>query len=419
MTSGAPQVELNTGNYPNLDPSAPSNASNVNGTVQDAKNSVYSNAQSAMDSVANHPVTQNVKDTINNGPVAQNIKDEAGKTQSEFSNLASARKTPDQKAATGQELTHYHSMFYSLLSWENPRATAVSFVTTILCIFAARYVPVLRYAFKGLYIVLGAVAAAEVAGKAILNKGLVSQMRPKKYYVIPRESLEAMLEDVEQLINFFVIEFQRILFAENVYATVAAFTVTLISYFLVKFVPKWGLALIGTSVLYLAPLIYLQNREAIDAQLRNIGNIVNQQTAQVKDMAAQTSSRAAETVKATAHQYTEKAQEMMGHAKQRAASPSAPNPGNMNPMKNEPEREVHRDDFKNMAASGSAPNPGNVNPFKNEPGREFSNSDFPSAPKREPLNAHSTFDQSTYGQTTYGQTNYDQAEIGRAEPQFQ
>ncbi|TKA34509.1 hypothetical protein B0A49_13913, partial [Cryomyces minteri] len=224
-----------------------------------------------------------------------------------------------------------------------------------------------------------------------------------------------------------------------------AFTVTLISYFLVKFVPKWGLALIGTSVLYLAPLIYLQNREAIDAQLRNIGNIVNQQTAQVKDMAAQTSSRAAETVKATAHQYTEKAQEMMGHAKQRAASPSAPNPGNMNPMKNEPEREVHRDDiknmassesapnpgnvnpfkneperevhrddFKNMAASGSAPNPGNVNPFKNEPEREFSNSDFPSAPKQEPLNAHSTFDQSTYGQT-----NYDQAEMGRAEPQFQ
>ncbi|TKA53127.1 hypothetical protein B0A49_10962, partial [Cryomyces minteri] len=396
-------VELNTGNYPNLDPSAPSNTSNVNGTVQDAKN----NAQSAMDSVANHPVTQNVKDTINNGPVAQNIKDEAGKTQSEFSNLASARKTPDQKAATGQELTHYHSMFYSLLSWENPRATAVSFVTTILCIFAARYVPVLRYAFK-------AVAAAEVAGKAVLNKGLVSQMRPKKYYVIPRESLEAMLEDVEQLINFFVIEFQRILFAENVYATIAAFTVTLISYFLVKFVPKWGLALIGTSVLYLAPLIYLQNREAIDAQLRNIGNIVNQQTAQVKDMAAQTSSRAAETVKATAHQYTEKAQEMMGHAKQRAASPSAPNPGNMNPMKNEPEREVHRDDIKNMASSESAPNPGNVNPFKNEPEREFSNSDFPSAPKQEPLNAHSTFDQSTYGQT-----NYDQAEMGRAEPQFQ
>ena len=46
-------------------------------------------------------------------------------------------------------------------------------------------------------------------------------MRPRKYYTIPRETLEAALEDVEQLINFFVIEFQRIVFAENVYATVA------------------------------------------------------------------------------------------------------------------------------------------------------------------------------------------------------
>lgn len=46
-------------------------------------------------------------------------------------------------------------------------------------------------------------------------------MRPRKYYTIPRQNLEAALEDVEQLINFFVIEFQRIVFAENVYATVA------------------------------------------------------------------------------------------------------------------------------------------------------------------------------------------------------
>lgn len=46
-------------------------------------------------------------------------------------------------------------------------------------------------------------------------------MRPRKYWTIPRESLERMTEDVEQLINFFVIEIQRILYAENVYATLA------------------------------------------------------------------------------------------------------------------------------------------------------------------------------------------------------
>jgi len=45
-------------------------------------------------------------------------------------------------------------------------------------------------------------------------------MRPRKYYTIPRETLEASLEDAEQFVNFFIIELQRIVFAENVYATI-------------------------------------------------------------------------------------------------------------------------------------------------------------------------------------------------------
>lgn len=45
-------------------------------------------------------------------------------------------------------------------------------------------------------------------------------MRPRKYYTIPRESIESSAEDLEQFLNFFVIEFQRIVFAENIYATV-------------------------------------------------------------------------------------------------------------------------------------------------------------------------------------------------------
>ena len=61
----------------------------------------------------------------------------------------------------------------------------------------------------------------EIAGKVLFDDGLASKMRPRKYWTIPRESLERMTEDVEQLINFFVIESQRILYAENVYATLA------------------------------------------------------------------------------------------------------------------------------------------------------------------------------------------------------
>lgn len=57
----------------------------------------------------------------NLGPVAQNVKDEGAKASSELSNLAASRKTPANPAATGQPLTHYHSFFSELLSWNNPR----------------------------------------------------------------------------------------------------------------------------------------------------------------------------------------------------------------------------------------------------------------------------------------------------------
>lgn len=63
--------------------------------------------------------------------------------------------------------------------------------------------------------------AAEVAGHVLFSQGLAGSFRPRKYFTIPRETLEASLEDLQQLLDFFLIEFQRVLFAENVVHTVA------------------------------------------------------------------------------------------------------------------------------------------------------------------------------------------------------
>jgi hypothetical protein len=65
-----------------------------------------------------------------------------------------------------------------------------------------------------------ATASAEIVGKLVFHNGLTSQIRPKRYYTIPKDTLELVLDDVQELINFFVIEFQRVLFAENVSHTV-------------------------------------------------------------------------------------------------------------------------------------------------------------------------------------------------------
>jgi hypothetical protein len=169
-----------------------------------------------MDSVKNSQTYQNLA----NGPMASKASDEAAATKNEFSNLAAARQTPSTTAANGQNLTHYHSLFYNLLSWENPRATGISYAAIVIFIFATRYVPLVRYGLKLSYMILGVMAAAELAGKMIFSEGFATKMRPRKYYTVPRETLESVMEDLVELANFFVIEFQRVVFAENVYVTI-------------------------------------------------------------------------------------------------------------------------------------------------------------------------------------------------------
>lgn len=325
--SEAPHLELNHSNLPDLGSLAPEttteSAGHTNGSakVQGTKDSILNSAQSAMASVANHPTTQSLKDSVVNGPVGQNVQAESAKTKNEFADLANARTTPDEPAATGQPLTHYHSLFYRLLSWKNPRATAISFAFTIVFIFAARYLNVIRYIFKAVYLTLGTTAAAEVAGQATLGKGLTSQFRPRKYFTIPKASLERLLDDVEQFINFFVIESQRIVFAENVYATVAAFFASLISYFLIKFVPLWGLTLIATTVAYLGPLVYIKNKEVIDSYLKQASDMASQQATQIRDLTAQHTRNATKTFQTYAGEYTNKAQETINQYRGRSASP--------------------------------------------------------------------------------------------------
>jgi hypothetical protein len=156
--------------------------------------------------------------------VVENVEDQHVKTKAELSNLAASRTTPPTTTASGQQLTHYHSFFSSLLSWENPRASGIAFASVVALIFAARYLDILRYTFKLTWMTLGITVLAEAAGKTVLGSGLTSQFRPRKYYTIPKATLDAVISDLHELINFFVIESQRIVFVENVFVSAAVST---------------------------------------------------------------------------------------------------------------------------------------------------------------------------------------------------
>jgi len=305
-----------------------------------------------------HPSAYNMADNhVTNGPVAEKAKEQAIKTENELSNLAASRTTQSQPAATGQQLTHYHSFFTSLLGWEYPRASAIAYISIILFIFGARYLDLLRYAFKLTWMTLGITVAAEVAGKALLSAGFTSQIRPRRYYVLPKETLDALIGDVHELVNFFIIESQRIIFAENVWASTAAFLGAFVSYFLIKIVPFWGLSLIETSVAFLVPLVYITNKELIDYHIKNVTDVMNQHTTQAKHLASHHAAIAAEATKQYASEYSAKAQEMIGVPRARSQSPA-----DTTPLKTE------------------KPN-GTSNVLSTTPA--YKESDFPPAPKEE------------------------------------
>ncbi|KAJ9637034.1 hypothetical protein, variant [Exophiala oligosperma] len=295
---------------------SPAAAPATNGTP--LKDTVVSNAAAAVNTVQNHPITQNIV----NGPVATSVKNEAGATASEFSDLANSRRPPSYTAANDTPLTHYHSFFYTLLSWKNKRATGLTFLSAVAFIFACRYLPILRYVLKITWMTLGVVTLAEASSKALMGSGVAGAVRPRRYYKIPKETLESSLDDLENLINFFVIEGQRIVFAENIPVTATAFFSAFLTYYLIKLLPFWGLSLFFTCVVFLGPLIYVENKEVIDAQLEYAGEVIGQQTNQIKDLTAQHTSRGFETVKQYTGTATAKAQEAIGSARQRIPSPT-------------------------------------------------------------------------------------------------
>jgi hypothetical protein len=132
------------------------------------------------------------------------------------------------------------------------------------------------------------------------------------------------LDDVEQLINFAVIEAQRILFVENIWVTALAFAASFVSYFLIKLLPLWGLTLLATSVTFLSPLIYVNNKELIDGHLNHAGNLISSQANQVRDIAAQNTQKASDSLRSYAGEYSQKAQELIDNARGKVSGTPSP-----------------------------------------------------------------------------------------------
>ena len=90
------------------------------------------------------------------------------------------------------------------------------------------------------------------------------------------------------------------------------------------FLPLWGLALIATCVAYLAPLVYITNKEFIDRQLGNAQEIMANQASHVKEMAETQTAQATHIVKQYVGEYRAKANGYIGSANGAVSNVTAP-----------------------------------------------------------------------------------------------
>jgi len=320
--------------------------SDYNSSSQDVKSDIAATAKSIVNGT--HPQIQH--------------------TKNDFNGLANSR--PDD---SDEPLTHFHSFFYDLFTWRYPRATAFIAVSVLSTILAFHYVNVLRYVFKGAYLLFASVAILEGAGKPLGVKGFVSQMRPRRYYTIPRESLESIFAELHDLMNFFVVEFQRVIFVENIFTTIMAFLASFVGYFLIKYLPIWGLLFLSAIAAFTGPLVYLNNQEAIDEQIHHISEIVNEKLSHARDVGNKYAEDAAARVQVVGSQLSEKVQTFTVRKTPEPRTPSKAANG----------RAVDSPPHITPTPTGNKPlvAESQSNIYNTEPAKPY---DFPPAPTHEP-----------------------------------
>jgi len=207
-----------------------------------------------------------------------------------------------------------------LLKWEDKRVTAVVWAGVVALIFTTRYLSASQYLLKALFYAFGFSASIEFLGSHLFNQSLVSQMRPKPYFEIPKDSLVRFAGDFCQFINVFVLEFQRVLFAENVWVTVTAFVACFMSYYAVQWLPLWGFGLLATVPVFGFPLVYITNQEFFDHNIKYAEQVIMEQKNQVSTLASKQLAEAGEKMQVVAGGLSSKAQQLYDDTKRQVTA---------------------------------------------------------------------------------------------------
>jgi len=119
------------------------------------------------------------------------------------------------------------------------------------------------------------------------NTNLNSGLKPRRYYQVNKDTMDVLFSEMANVANFLVLEFQRLLFAEKTHHTGLAFIISFFAYKLVRYIPLWGLTLMGTIMAFSIPPLYLRNQEVIDHHIHSAQSLAAEKAAYARDVAGQ------------------------------------------------------------------------------------------------------------------------------------
>jgi hypothetical protein len=112
-------------------------------------------------------------------------------------------------------------------------------------------------------------------------------LKPRQYYQVNKNTFDVLFSEIANVSNFFVLEFQRLLFAEKTSHTAVAFLISYLAYKLVRYIPLWGLTLIGAVMAFTLPPLYLRNQEVIDQHIAQAQSMAAEKANYAKNMAGE------------------------------------------------------------------------------------------------------------------------------------
>jgi Reticulon len=149
-------------------------------------------------------------------------------------------------------------------------------------------------------------------------------LKPRRYYQINKSALDVFFVELANVANFLVLEFQRLLFAEKTSHTAVAFLVSYIAYKLVRYIPLWCLALMGTIIVFAAPPLYLLNQEVIDKHILQAQSIAAEKAAYARHMAEAQVGAVSERAKTVTSEWGRKAGVELPWSPSKTSPPAAP-----------------------------------------------------------------------------------------------